>query len=85
MQPDRIKQEGYPVEEHHEVTTDDGYILTLYRIPFGNKSANTEKLRPPVLLCHALLESSNSFIALGPDNALGKCQHKVNTPLHYCL
>lgn len=71
MQPDRIKQEGYPVEEH-EVTTDDGYILTLYRIPFGNRSAKTEKLRPPVLLCHALLESSNSFIALGPDNALGE-------------
>lgn len=71
MKPDRIKQEGYPVEEH-EVITDDGYILTLFRIPFGKKSPLTEKHRPPVLLSHALLESSNSFIALGPDNSLGK-------------
>lgn len=69
-QPDRIKQEGYPVEEH-EVVTDDGYILTLFRIPFGKKSPQTEKPRPPVLLAHALLESSNSYIALGPDNSLG--------------
>lgn len=52
--PDRIKQEGYPVEEH-EVVTDDGYILTLFRIPFGKKSPRTEKPRPPVLLTHALL------------------------------
>lgn len=71
VKPDRIKQEGYPVEEH-EVVTDDGYILTIFRIPFGNKSPLTEKPRPPVLVNHGLLESSNSWIALGPDNSLGE-------------
>lgn len=58
--------------EEHEIITDDGYILKLFRIPFGKRSPLTETSRPPVLLAHALLDSSNSFIALGPDNSLGK-------------
>ncbi len=33
-QTEMIEYWGYPVEEHR-VTTDDGYILTMHRIPYG--------------------------------------------------
>lgn len=54
----------------HEVKTDDGYILTMHRIPEGktNKGGN----RPPVYLQHGLLMSSVDWIINRPDNALGK-------------
>lgn len=46
--------------------TDDGYILELHRI--GNKTSK----RQPIFLMHGLLESSNGWIALGPEHSLGK-------------
>lgn len=69
MQPDRIKRSGYPVEDH-ELTTDDGYILHLFRIPHGIKSPETNRTRPPVLLMHGLFDSSNCWIVLGSENSL---------------
>ncbi|XP_063366257.1 lipase 1-like [Cydia amplana] len=42
--------------EEHRVTTEDGYILTLFRIP-GKK--------PPVLLLHGLNDCSDTFIIRG--------------------
>lgn len=70
LQPDRIKRAGYPVEDH-ELTTDDGYILHLFRIPHGINSQQTNRTRPPVLLMHGLFDSSNCYIVLGRDNSLG--------------
>ncbi|XP_061716859.1 lipase 1-like [Cydia pomonella] len=46
---------GHSAEEHR-VTTADGYILTLFRIP-GKK--------PPVLLLHGLIDCSDTFIIRG--------------------
>lgn len=71
LQPDRIKSAGYPVEDH-EVITDDGYILHLFRIPYGIKSPQTNRTRPSVLLMHGLFDSSNCYIVLGSDHSLGK-------------
>lgn len=71
LQPDRIKRAGYPVEDH-ELTTDDGYILHLFRIPHGIKSNQANQRRPAVLLMHGIMDSSNGFIVLGADNSLGK-------------
>ncbi|XP_316926.5 lipase 3 [Anopheles gambiae] len=55
-----ITRHGYPVELH-KVTTQDGYILTLVRIP--GKGA-------PVLIMHGLIASSVDWTVQGPDKAL---------------
>ncbi|XP_072762482.1 lipase 3-like [Anoplolepis gracilipes] len=57
-----IRRAGYPAESH-VVTTKDGYLLTLHRIPGGNGSA-------PVLLQHGLLSSSADWLVLGKGKAL---------------
>ncbi|XP_046640894.1 lipase member K-like [Daphnia pulicaria] len=55
--PEVIKHRGYPAEVHH-VTTDDGYILELHRIPPKSSSTN----RKVVLLMHGVVESSGTWV-----------------------
>ncbi|KAG8230455.1 hypothetical protein J437_LFUL009944 [Ladona fulva] len=62
--PDLIKRRGYPVESH-EVTTEDGYILTMHRIPYGLKDNSTN--RPVVFLQHGLIASSSDWVIMGPE------------------
>lgn len=57
-----IRSKGYPAEEH-DVTTQDGYILTLFRIPNPDK--------PVVFLQHGLLDASSSFVINFPEQSLG--------------
>lgn len=66
--------EGYPAEVH-EVKTEDGYIIHLYRIPHGKNSSKTDAPRPPVYLMHAFMESSNGWIVLGSEHSLGLLIH----------
>ncbi|KAK7276493.1 hypothetical protein RIF29_17633 [Crotalaria pallida] len=47
-----VKTQGYTCEEHL-VTTKDGYILNMPRIPVG-RSRGPPSNRPPVLLQHGL-------------------------------
>ncbi|KAF5291040.1 hypothetical protein FQA39_LY14473 [Lamprigera yunnana] len=58
-----IKRWGYPTEEH-VVITDDGYMLTLFRIPHGLNSTTTQP-REPVLLQHGAVLNSASFVNRG--------------------
>lgn len=71
FQSNRIEAEGYPVEDH-EITTDDGYVLHLYRLPHGRQIPKSNDTRPPVLIMHGIFSSSQSWIALGSDNSLGR-------------
>ncbi|XP_030755573.1 lipase 1-like isoform X2 [Sitophilus oryzae] len=67
-----LSQNGYPLETHH-AQTEDGYILTLHRIPHGRKeSASTDDKdrKPPVFLMHGLLCSSVDWVILGPGKAM---------------
>jgi lysosomal acid lipase/cholesteryl ester hydrolase len=66
--PQLIEYYGYPAETH-TVTTDDGYILTLHRIPHGIDSTTTSTT--PVFIQHGLLSSSFDFVANGPAESLG--------------
>ncbi|XP_066146455.1 lipase 3-like isoform X2 [Euwallacea fornicatus] len=59
---------GYPLESH-DVTTEDGFILTLHRIPHGkNDVASISK--PPVLFAHCLACSGMDWIWQGPNVSL---------------
>ena len=69
LQPDLVKSLGYPIEEH-SVQTQDGYIVTLHRIPHGQNSLNINKERPAVLLAHCMMGSSAVFTFGPPDQSL---------------
>lgn len=61
FQSQLIQKAGFHVETHI-VQTEDGYLLTLYRIPSNASS---------VLLQHGLLTSSADWIIPGKDKGLG--------------
>ncbi|GLG98546.1 Lipase [Gryllus bimaculatus] len=67
--PELITKYGYPVEQH-EVTTEDGYILTVFRIPYGKTSTTKTANRKPVYVQHGLLSSSDDWILARPQRAL---------------
>ncbi|KAK4298232.1 hypothetical protein Pmani_029415 [Petrolisthes manimaculis] len=71
--PELIKKYGYPVESH-QVVTEDGFILTLHRIPHGRHGdiggENRVQGRHPVFLQHGLLSSSACWLMAEPDKAL---------------
>ncbi|GMT12078.1 hypothetical protein PFISCL1PPCAC_3375, partial [Pristionchus fissidentatus] len=66
-----IQYHGYPAEEH-QTTTQDGYILTMHRIPHGiaGTQCNFTTPRRVVLLQHGLLSSSFDYVSLLPEKSL---------------
>ncbi len=76
LQPEMIRYWGYDAEEH-TVTTEDGYIVTLHRIPRGagekpeDRKNDTKQRKTPVLMYHCLLCSSAVFTFGPPERSLG--------------
>ena len=71
--PDIIRYWGYPVDTH-EVLTDDGYYLTLHRIPHGRKNVTVKERkngRPVAFLQHGLFCTSAIWILNLPRHSLG--------------
>ncbi|KAF2899230.1 hypothetical protein ILUMI_06945, partial [Ignelater luminosus] len=64
-----IKNYGFPFEKH-AVTTEDGYILELHRIPYGRKRNNYYHKREPVLVIPGTFASSADWVNMG-ENSLG--------------
>ncbi|XP_058986296.1 lipase 3-like [Musca domestica] len=60
--PKLIRKYGYP-SETHTVVTKDGYILEMHRIP--------KKGAQPVLLMHGILDTSATWVLMGPKSGLG--------------
>ncbi|XP_034836248.1 lipase 1-like [Maniola hyperantus] len=71
--PELITSAGYPIEKHR-VTTEDGYILQMHRIPAGRRTARkagfSAKGKKAVLIVHGLLGSSGDFVIMGPERSL---------------
>ncbi|BBG99945.1 Myzus persicae-induced lipase 1 [Prunus dulcis] len=63
-----VETQGYTCQEH-QVTTADGYILGLQRIPKG-RSGNEIADRQPVLLQHGLLMDASAWLLNPPDQSL---------------
>ncbi|CAF0988536.1 unnamed protein product [Rotaria sp. Silwood1] len=61
-----IQSKGYPCEEH-KVITNDGYILGVFRIPYGRKSSAKGR---PVLLQHGLLDTATTWVINFSDQNL---------------
>lgn len=81
LQLDAIEAADYPAEIH-VVTTKDGYILKLHRIPDPAlqkdadysaeqlASSSSNGFRGVVLLMHGLFSSAADFVITGPENGL---------------
>jgi lysosomal acid lipase/cholesteryl ester hydrolase len=67
MQKGLIELQGYNATEHN-VTTEDGYILTLYRISPTITNASSAI---PVFLMHGILGCSTSWVWQTPQTNLG--------------
>ena len=65
---EQICEENGFAFEIHEVTTDDGYILNVFRIP-GVISEHSHVEKPPVLLQHGLFDSAICWIVNYADVA----------------
>ncbi|XP_047944686.1 triacylglycerol lipase 2-like [Salvia hispanica] len=66
-----VETQGYSCEEH-KVTTEDGYILSMQRIPAGRSGAGKKRgPKPPVLLQHGILTDALIWLDMPPDEALG--------------
>ncbi|KAI6212984.1 hypothetical protein M3Y94_00095000 [Aphelenchoides besseyi] len=66
--PEIINRWGYPAEEIY-VVTDDNYILTMHRIPYGKDGPSPN--RPAIFLQHGLEDSSFSWVANLPHQSAG--------------
>merc|ERR1712179_461790 len=68
-----IEYWGYP-SEAHEVPTDDGYLLTLHRIPHGKDAHGSRKedsgTKPVILLLPGLLLDSTIYVMNLPHQSL---------------
>ncbi|XP_058444437.1 lipase 1-like [Malaya genurostris] len=63
--PQLIRKYGYEVEEH-EVRTEDGYLLAMYRIPPRHLGSR----RYPIFLMHSLLSTSADWVLIGRNHGL---------------
>ncbi|KAL4588951.1 hypothetical protein LXL04_001851 [Taraxacum kok-saghyz] len=63
-----VQPRGYTCEEH-KVTTKDGFVLSLQRIPLG-RAGGQRGNRVPVLLQHGLLMDAITWLLSPPDQSL---------------
>ncbi|KAG8642239.1 hypothetical protein MANES_12G068700v8 [Manihot esculenta] len=62
-----VETQGYICQEH-KVTSEDGYILSLQRMPAGRSGKLADN--PPVLLQHGLSSDGATWLSNSPDESL---------------
>jgi pimeloyl-ACP methyl ester carboxylesterase len=74
IDPDEFKtfseiatENGFRFEEH-TVTTEDGYILTVFRVP-GLINEPVQRTKPVVFMQHGLMDSANAWVMNWPEVA----------------
>ncbi|KAJ3693313.1 hypothetical protein LUZ60_008793 [Juncus effusus] len=60
---------GYPCTEH-TVETEDGFVLTVHRVPYGKNSVD-QKPGPPVFLQHGLFQGGDTWFINPCEQSLG--------------
>jgi len=65
------RSKGYTSIERHNVTTSDGYILGVFRLPAGRNQLKSNVAKPVALLQHGLLDSSWTWVNNFPSESLG--------------
>ncbi|NWW18747.1 LIPG lipase, partial [Falcunculus frontatus] len=65
----KILFHGYPSEEY-DVMTEDGYFLSLNRIPHGRGDPRTSGSRPPVLIVHGFCLDGGDWVDNFPGSSL---------------
>ncbi|XP_064572323.1 putative lysosomal acid lipase/cholesteryl ester hydrolase [Zonotrichia leucophrys gambelii] len=66
---EKILFHGYPSEEY-EVMTEDGYFLSLNRIPHGKEGTRLSGGRTPVLIVHGFCLDGGDWVDNLPENSL---------------
>ena len=61
---DIVEEYGYEFDHHHP-ETEDGYILSLFRV----RKPNLEQGAPVVFFMHGLLDSSDGWVMNGRDDS----------------
>ena len=79
-----IEAAGYPAETHI-VTTEDGYILQLHRIPYSKNDLNVTAIRPIVFIQHGLMGTDEKYVLSWskPTESLGEFQF-LNIKFRQC-
>ncbi|XP_034241809.1 lipase 3-like [Thrips palmi] len=67
--PNLILHFGYPAETH-KVLTEDGYYVTIFRIPWSPKLGPANESRPVVFLQHGVLQTADQWLFRGPGRDL---------------
>ncbi|KAJ7964767.1 Lipase [Quillaja saponaria] len=62
-----VEPQGYVCQEH-KLTTEDGYILSMQRIPVGRSGKTADK--PPVLLQHGIFNDGFTWLFNLPNESL---------------
>ena len=67
--PEIVRNAGYTCRAS-QVTTQDGFILTIFRVGSHSKDENKSRRRPVVLLWHGLLDSAYTWVLPGKRGLL---------------